>query len=224
MKKTSAISTLSAVAVLVAAMAPVSPAISGCAYTVSAGGANVRDSQGNCVRTSTWSKDQWTEACGKPKPKAMPKPKPKPAPQPVATPEPAPVPVAPAPEPVKQTVTLTSASGQANFEVGSARLTESGRAAIDQVIEELRGFDRVKSIIITGHTDSTGSAAFNQKLSERRAAAVRDYMISRGVNPALLTAIGAGEDQPIADNGTKEGRAMNRRVEIEIEGIKTVTE
>ncbi len=222
MKKTSAISTLSAVAVLVAAMAPVSPAISGCAYTVSAGGANVRDSQGNCVRTSTWSKDQWTEACGKPKPK--PKPAPKPAPQPVATPEPAPVPVAPAPEPVKQTITLSSASGNVNFAVGSARLTKAGREAVDQVIEELRSFDRVKSIVITGHTDSTGSAAANQKLSERRAAAVRDYMISRGVNPALLTAIGAGEDQPIADNSTKEGRAMNRRVEIEIEGIKTVTE
>ncbi len=222
MKKTSAISTLSAVAVLVAAMAPVSPAISGCAYTVSAGGANVRDSQGNCVRTSTWSKDQWTEACGKPKPK--PKPAPKPAPQPVATPEPAPVPVAPAPEPVQKAVSISSVLGQATFDVGSARLNAKGRAAIDEVIEQLRGFDRVKSIIITGHTDSTGSAAANQKLSERRAAAVRDYMISRGVNPALLTAIGAGEDQPIADNSTKEGRAMNRRVEIEIEGIKTVTE
>lgn len=220
MKKTSAISTLSAVAVVIAAMAPVSPAVSGCAYTVSSSGTNVRDSAGKCVKTSTWSKDQWTEACGKPKPKA----KPKPAPKPVAAPEPAPVPVAPAPQPVKQKITLAKAEGVANFKVNSARLTPAGRAAVDEVIEELRGFDRVKSIVITGHTDSTGSAAYNQKLSERRAAAVRDYMISRGVNPALLTAIGAGEDQPIADNGTKEGRAMNRRVEIEIEGVKTVTE
>lgn len=220
MKKTSAISTLSAVAVVIAAMAPVSPAVSGCAYTVSSSGTNVRDSAGKCVKTSTWSKDQWTEACGKPKPKA----KPKPAPKPVAAPEPAPVPVAPAPEPVKQKITLAKAEGVANFKVNSARLTPAGRAAVDEVIEELRGFDRVKSIVITGHTDSTGSRAYNQKLSERRAAAVRDYMISRGVNPALLTAIGAGEDQPIADNSTKEGRAMNRRVEIEIEGVKTVTE
>ncbi len=223
MKKTSAISTLSAVAVVIAAMAPVSPAISGCAYTVSSSGTNVRDSAGNCVRTSTWSKDQWTEACGKPKPK--PKPKPAPKPEPVAAPEPAPMPpAAPAPEPVKQTVTIASTAGQANFAVGSARLTAAGRAAVDEVIEQLRCFDRVKSIIITVHTDSTGSAASNQKLSERRAAAVRDYMISRGVNPALLTAIGAGEDQPIADNSTKDGRAMNRRVEIEIEGVKTVVE
>lgn len=221
MKKRSAISTLSAVAVVIAAMAPVTPAISGCAYTVSSSGTNVRDSQGNCVRTSTWSKDQWTEACGKPKPKAA---KPAPKPEPVATPEPAPMPPVAAPAPVKQTVTIASTAGQANFDVGSARLTAAGRAAVDEVIEQLRGFDRVKSIIITGHTDSTGSAAYNQKLSERRAAAVRDYMISRGVNPALLTAVGAGEDQPIADNKTKEGRAMNRRVEIEIEGVKTVTE
>ena len=224
MKKTSAISTLSAVAVLVAAMAPVSPATSGSAYVVSPGGANVHDSQGKCVKTPFWSKDQWTEACGKPK--AKPKPKPQPKPEPVAAPEPAPVPAAaPPPQPVKEVITLSSASGSVNFAVGSARLTKAGREALDQVIEKLRGFDRVKSIVITGHTDSTGSAAANQKLSERRAAAVRDYLISRGVNPALLTAIGAGEDQPIADNSTKEGRAMNRRVEIEIEGIKkTVTE
>lgn len=221
MKKRSTISTFSAVAVVVAALAPAAPAFSGCAYTVSSSGANVRDSQGNCVKTSTWTKDQWTEACGKPKPKAAPKP----APEPVAAPEPAPMPppVA-APAPVKEKITLATATGQANFAVGSAKLTNAGRAAIDDVIEQLRGFDRVKSIVITGHTDSTGSAAYNQKLSERRAASVRDYMISRGVNPALLTAIGAGEDQPIADNATKEGREMNRRVEIDIEGARTVVE
>jgi OOP family OmpA-OmpF porin len=222
MKKRSAISTFSAVAVVVAAMAPAAPAISGCAYTVSAGGANVRDSQGNCVRTSTWSKDQWTEACGKPKPKPAPKPAPKP--EPVAEPEPAPMPPPPAPAPVQEKITLSSVSGQANFAVNSAKLTDAGRSAIDEVVEQLRGFDRVKSIVITGHTDSTGSAAYNQKLSERRAAAVRDYLISRGVNPALLTSIGAGEDQPIADNSTKEGRQMNRRVEIDIEGVKTVVQ
>jgi len=221
MKKRSTISTFSAVAVVVAAMAPAAPAFSGCAYTVSSDGGNVRDSQGNCVKTSTWTKDQWTEACGKPKPKAAPKP----APEPVAAPEPAPMPPPVAvPAPVKEKITLATATGQANFAVGSAKLTNAGRAAIDEVIEQLRGFDRVKSIVITGHTDSTGSAAYNQKLSERRAAAVRDYMISRGVNPALLTAIGAGEDQPIADNATKEGREMNRRVEIDIEGAKTVVE
>ncbi len=218
MKKRSAISTFSAAAIVAAALAPASPAFSGsCAYTIDSSGTNVRDSQGNCVKTSTWSKDQWTEACGKPKPK----PKPAPAPEPAAQPAPAPEPPPPAPTPTVERVTI---QGTALFALNSAKLSEEGKAAVDEVIEKLRSFDKVSSIIITGHTDSTGSAAYNQKLSERRANTVRDYMISRGVNPALLSAVGAGENEPIADNSTREGRAENRRVEIDIVGSKTVTQ
>jgi OOP family OmpA-OmpF porin len=67
---------------------------------------------------------------------------------------------------------------------------------------------------VTGHTDSVGSDAFNQRLSERRAQAVVAYLESKGVGAGRLRASGAGESQPIADNGTEEGRAKNRRVEL----------
>ena len=65
-----------------------------------------------------------------------------------------------------------------------------------------------------GHTDSTGSAAFNQSLSERRAAAVSDWLGGHGVDPATLTQTGYGASRPVADNGTPEGRQANRRVEV----------
>ena len=71
-------------------------------------------------------------------------------------------------------------------------------------------------IDVYGHTDSTGSDAFNQALSERRAKAVADYLIARNVDRRRIMTQGFGETQPIADNGTEAGRAQNRRVEIKI--------
>lgn len=219
MKQWSAFSTMSAVAIVIAALAPTAPAISGsCAYTVSADGSNVRDTSGNCVKTASWSKNQVTEACGgKPKPAPKPMPAPEPAPEPVVEAAPAPVAPAPAPTPTVERVTI---GGTALFNTGSSKLSGDGKGAIDQVVDQLRGFETVSAIIITGHTDSTGSASFNQTLSERRANTVRDYLISRGVNPALLSAAGAGENEPVADNETAEGREQNRRVDIDIAGSK----
>lgn len=72
------------------------------------------------------------------------------------------------------------------------------------------------TVQVVGHTDSTGSASYNQTLSERRAAAVTDVLLQGGVAPARLRSIGRGEDQPVASNLTPEGRAQNRRVEIVI--------
>jgi outer membrane protein OmpA-like peptidoglycan-associated protein len=69
---------------------------------------------------------------------------------------------------------------------------------------------------IEGHTDSVGSKATNQKLSERRANAVRDYLIANGIDANRLTAAGYGEDKPIASNATRAGRAENRRVEVNL--------
>ena len=71
-------------------------------------------------------------------------------------------------------------------------------------------------ILIAGHTDSTGSEAYNQRLSEARAAAVMHYLVSQGVDPRRIDARGFGERYPIADNRTEQGRALNRRVEIRI--------
>jgi OOP family OmpA-OmpF porin len=66
--------------------------------------------------------------------------------------------------------------------------------------------------MVVGHTDSSGAEAYNQQLSERRAAAVVKYLESKGISAGRLTASGAGENEPIADNATAEGRALNRRV------------
>jgi len=75
-------------------------------------------------------------------------------------------------------------------------------------------------IVVAGHTDSTGSNSYNQALSERRAASVADYLRSRGVVDARIETVGFGEDHPIADNATAEGRALNRRVELSLLPIR----
>lgn len=102
-----------------------------------------------------------------------------------------------------------------NFETGSARLTQDAQYILDQVAETLRsspGF----SVKIIGHTDSNGSDTANYKLSEARANSVVNYLVNRGVDGRRLSSIGYGEWQPIADNATAQGRAENRRVEMEV--------
>ena len=69
---------------------------------------------------------------------------------------------------------------------------------------------------VSGHTDSTGSDSYNQQLSQRRAESVANFLISQGVKPGRFYAIGFGESQPIASNATSQGRALNRRVELDI--------
>ncbi len=214
MKKSTAFSAFSAAAVITLALSPVSPAISGCSYVKDTSGNNVRDTSKECVKTTSYKESARTVECGAEPPKVEEAP----APAPVAAP--APEPKVEAPAPVAPTVETVDIKGAALFGLNSAKLSAEGKAALDQVIEQLRGFDKVKSITVTGHTDSTGSAAYNQKLSEKRAQAVVNYLVSKGVNPALLTAVGMGESQPIADNKTREGRAANRRVEIDIVGSK----
>jgi OmpA-OmpF porin, OOP family len=75
-------------------------------------------------------------------------------------------------------------------------------------------------IIAVGHTDSVGSDAYNQKLSLRRSQAVKAYLVSKGIDKTRIYTEGKGEKQPVADNKTKEGRAKNRRVEIEVVGSR----
>ncbi len=101
------------------------------------------------------------------------------------------------------------------FDVGSASLKPSFRATLDQVAQSLK--DYPDSLIdVYGHTDSTGSDAFNQTLSENRARTVANYLMSQGVAAARIRSQGFGETMPVADNTTPEGRAKNRRVEIKI--------
>jgi len=100
---------------------------------------------------------------------------------------------------------------EVQFALNSAELTATGKATLDEMAVNL---NRLKFIAgsVTGHTDSTGEAAYNQKLSERRAQTVARYLEGKGIAVGRLTTAGAGESQPIADNATSEGRAKNRRV------------
>lgn len=103
-----------------------------------------------------------------------------------------------------------------NFENNSSVLTASSKQTLDGMVSRMKDNTNIKHIVITGHTDSSGAASYNQMLSEKRANAVRDYAINGGIDGGILTAKGAGESMPIADNGTRAGRAKNRRVEFDI--------
>ena len=100
-----------------------------------------------------------------------------------------------------------------NYEFGSAVLTGDSYAILEEVFESLREWPEVK-IEIRGHTDSVGSNDANKQLSQKRAESVMNYLVARGIDAARLSAVGYGEDDPIADNKTVEGRAENRRVEL----------
>jgi OOP family OmpA-OmpF porin len=102
-----------------------------------------------------------------------------------------------------------------NFETGSSRLTANAKVILNQVADSLAGAPGMR-VEIGGHTDAQGSDANNQKLSERRAQAVKDYMVSRGIDAARLESRGYGESQPVDSNETAEGRELNRRVEMKI--------
>ncbi len=98
------------------------------------------------------------------------------------------------------------------FDFDSAVLKPAMKAALDDVVAKLNSTPGEEQLEIIGYTDSTGPAAYNQRLSERRAQAVADYLASKGIQN--LSIKGMGESNPIADNSTREGRAKNRRVEI----------
>ncbi len=103
-----------------------------------------------------------------------------------------------------------------NFALQSHELTEESRKILDDVVVLINASPELQKIEVQAHTDNRGSKKYNQKLSELRAASVREYLVSRGVAPGRLVSKGYGESQPIADNSTEEGRAKNRRVELKV--------
>src|SRR5688572_5971274 len=136
---------------------------------------------------------------------------------PVSAPAPvAPAAPAPAPPPVASKVTFAA---DAFFDFDKAVLKPEGRAKLDDLTSKIRGVN-LEVIIAVGHTDSIGSDAYNQKLSVRRAEAVKAYLVSKGIERNRVYTEGKGEKQPVADNKTAEGRAKNRRVEIEVVGTR----
>jgi outer membrane protein OmpA-like peptidoglycan-associated protein/opacity protein-like surface antigen len=100
-----------------------------------------------------------------------------------------------------------------NFKTGSAELLAESSPALDKVAEVAKKYPSL-NLRVEGHTDSQGSTEYNQALSEKRAAAVRDYLVSKGVPADKVTSVGFGKTRPIASNDTPEGRAQNRRVEF----------
>lgn len=148
-------------------------------------------------------------------------PPPPPAPAPVAPPAaaaPAPAPAV-APVPVAPVATKVTYAADAFFDFDKAVLKPEGKAKLDDLVSKIKGIN-LEVIIAVGHTDSVGSDDYNQKLSIRRSEAVKAYLVSSGVEKNRVYTEGKGEKQPIADNKTSEGRAKNRRVEIEVVGTR----
>ncbi|WP_236211093.1 OmpA family protein [Metapseudomonas otitidis] len=103
------------------------------------------------------------------------------------------------------------------FAFDSAKLDPADKAKLDTIVARLRNEAPSARLSVTGHTDSVGSDAYNLKLSEKRAKSVADYLVTSGIPADSVQSVGgAGESQPVADNKTAEGRALNRRVEIVI--------
>jgi OOP family OmpA-OmpF porin len=98
-------------------------------------------------------------------------------------------------------------------------LKAEGKAKLDDLVGKVKGIN-LEVIIAVGHTDTDGSDAYNQKLSVSRSEAVKAYLVSKGIEKNRVYTEGKGEKQPVADNKTKEGKAKNRRVEIEVVGTR----
>jgi OOP family OmpA-OmpF porin len=178
-----------------------------------ASGHAVRDASGTCVLTS----GRVLPECGGPMKVSTPAPAPSESPSAAPAPTPAPVaePAKPAPQSVREAIVIQA---DALFDFDKSVVRPDGRRSIDAALEKIRGMD-IEMVIATGHTDSIGTEHYNQKLSERRAAAVKAYLVSKGFPAAKVTTIGKGETQPVATNKTKEGRQKNRRVDIEFKGV-----
>ena len=171
-----------------------------------------------------WRDNYWTPATAiaecdgalKPPPPAPPPtPMAAPAPAPAAAPAPAPAPPPP-PQPTTEKVTFAA---DAFFDFNKATLKPEGKAKLDDLTSKMGGI-ALEVIIAVGHTDSVGGDAYNQKLSVKRSEAVKAYLVSKGVEKNRVYTEGKGKKQPVADNKTAEGRAKNRRVEIEVVGTR----
>ncbi len=177
-----------------------------------------------CWRDAFWTPATAAEGCDGAivAPKAAPAPAPlapsaAPAAQP-AKPAAAPAP-APAPKPAPVAATKVTYAADAFFDFDKAVLKAEGKAKLDDLVAKVKGIN-LEVIIAVGHTDSVGGDPYNQKLSVKRSEAVKAYLVSKGIEKNRVYTEGKGEKQPVADNKTKDGRAKNRRVEIEVVGTR----
>jgi OOP family OmpA-OmpF porin len=205
----------------------------------------VRNGQGLCVRTGYWTPALAQAECeggmAAAAPAAMAKPamaapaattyvapvaaaaaapaamaKPAAPAAPVARPA---APAAPAQPAV--TVEKVTFAADAFFDTNKAVLKPEAKAKLDDLASKIKAIT-LEVIIAVGHTDSDASDAYNQKLSVKRAEAVKAYLVSKGIEANRVYTEGKGEKQPVADNKTKEGKAKNRRTEIEVVGTRSI--
>jgi OmpA-OmpF porin, OOP family len=185
-------------------------------YLTDTRNAIIKDPYNLCWRTGYWTPAIANCECDKDLlPKQVCEP---PPPPPAAKPAPPPPPPAakPAPKPVTEKVTFAA---DVFFDFDKAVLKPEGKAKLDDLVGKLKT-TALEVIIAIGHTDSIGSKEYNQKLSVRRAEAVKAHLVSKGIEPNRIYTEGKGLTQPIADNRTAAGRAKNRRVEIEVVGTR----
>lgn len=184
------------------------------AYLQDARGVIARNSTGLCWRTSYWTPADAIPGCDGAIATAAP------APAAAATPAGTAKPAAAAAAPVAPVSEKVTFAADAFFDFDKAVLKPDGKAKLDDLSSKLKGMN-LEVVIAVGHTDSIGSDAYNQKLSIRRAEAVKAYLVSKGIEGSRVYTEGKGEKQPVASNKTAAGRAENRRVEIEVVGTRT---
>ena len=226
---------LNKVAALFASAALVVPMM---AFAQAAANDNWRAADGTVWKNGTnelcWRDANWTPATADPKcdgalkpaapapapaPRQAPPPAPAPAPAapaPVVVPKPAPPPVVAPAAPVSEKVTFAA---DAFFDFDKSVLKPEAKAKLDDLVAKTKAV-ALEVIIAVGHTDAVGADAYNQKLSVARSEAVKAYLVSKGIEKNRVYTEGKGEKQPVADNKTTEGRAKNRRVEIEVVGTR----
>jgi OOP family OmpA-OmpF porin len=214
------------VASIATAFAVVAPMSSVFAQATTAPGRidNWRNIDGNVWKNGTrelcWRDNFWTPATALPECDGALKPvvaevAPAPAPEPAPAP-PAPAPVVVAPVPSSEKVTYAA---DAFFDFDKAVLKPEAKTKLDDLVSKTKEIN-LEVIIAVGHTDSVGTDAYNDKLSVRRAESIKAYLTSKGLEANRVYTEGKGERQPVADNKTAEGRAKNRRVEIEVVGTR----
>ena len=209
-------------------------------YLVDSANDPVKSGFGLCWHTGSWTPaDAVVEGCDdmlKPAPAPVPAAAPKaqadaPAPAaatanatsdaaPIAD-TPAPTPV-PSPAPAAATATAPTSEkvtfeADTFFDFDKSALKPAGKAKLEDLVSKLKGTD-IEVVVATGHTDHTGTDAYNLKLSMRRANAVKAFLVSKGLPADRVFTEGKGESKPVASNKTAEGRAKNRRVEVEVVG------
>jgi OOP family OmpA-OmpF porin len=226
---------LNKVAVLFASAALAAP-IAAFAQTKSVDNDNWRATDGTVWKNGTnelcWRDAGWTPATADaacdgaikppppppPAPKMVPPPPPPPAPAPVAPPPPPPPPaVVVPPAPVQEKVSFAA---DAFFDFDKSKLKPEAQAKLADLVDKTKGVN-LEVIIAVGHTDIVGSDGYNQKLSIARAEAVKGFLVNKGIEKNRVYTEGKGSKQPVADNKTAEGRAKNRRVEVEVVGTRT---